>query len=43
MLKLAIIYTSAMYLLMSPALSFSDQLELTNGDVIQGNLSLIHI
>ena len=38
MLKLAFIYTSAMYLLMSPALSFSDQLELTNGDVIQGNL-----
>ena len=38
MVRLALIYTSAMYLLVSPAISFSDQLELTNGDIIQGNL-----
>ena len=38
MVRLALIYTSAMYLLVSPAISFSDQLELTNGDIIQGYL-----
>ena len=38
MQRLALAYIFAMYLLTSPESSISDQLELINGDIIQGTL-----